>query len=144
MIEKIKKVGVNFLYIREASGMVFHDSDEIYENMKAEAKIDRECMWVIHSINGRIIEKELVAMGNGNTAISTPREIFKSAIINDSTEIILVHNHPSGDHTPSDADIETSCRYLEAGNILGIALLDFLVIGTKGYTSFAKKHLGGF
>jgi len=143
-IEEIRKADLNFLCIHEATNMEFHNSDEVYEDMKAEARIDRECMWILHLINGRVIEKELVSMGSGNSAITTPREVFRRAIVKGANKIIVVHNHPSGDPTPSDADIEVSARYVEAGKLLGIPLLDFFIIGTKGYTSFANARLGGF
>lgn len=144
MIEEIRKEGVNFLCIREPTGEEYHNSKEVYEDMKAEAKIDRECMWVLHLSNGKVIEKELVAMGKGNAAIITPREAFRSAIIKGATKIIMVHNHPGGDPTPSDADQEISRTYVKAGELLGISLLDFIVIGTQGYTSFADEGIGGF
>jgi DNA repair protein RadC len=144
MAREIRKKHMNFMMIKEAKGAEYHNSKEVWEDMKAEAQIDRECMWVLHLTGGKILKKELVAMGKGNAAYITPREVFRGAIIEGATQIIMIHNHPSGDPTPSDADISTCGDYLKVGELLGIELLDFLVIGTRGYTSFADKGIGGF
>jgi DNA repair protein RadC len=142
--KEVIKEGVSFLTVREANGAAFHNSKEVYEDMKAEAEIDRECMWVLHLVGGKVLKKELVGMGKGNTAIITPREVYRRAIIEGATKIVMVHNHPSGDPTPSDSDIAVCETYTKAGKLLGIEVLDFLVIGTQGYSSFADKGIGGF
>ncbi|MEA1997717.1 MAG: JAB domain-containing protein [Euryarchaeota archaeon] len=144
MTKEIRKGDLNFLCIREATGTKFHNAEEVWENMQAECMIDRECMWTLHlNEQHEIIEKELVAMGRGNATMTTPREVFRRAIIEGATAVILVHNHPSGDPEPSAADIKLSQLYVNAGNLIGIELLDFFVIASKGYTSFAEKEIGG-
>jgi len=143
MAKEIRKDGINFLTIQEPKGEEYHRSEDVYKDMKAEAQIDRECMWVLHLSGDKVIKKELVAMGKGNGAYITPREVFRRAIIEGSTKIIMVHNHPSGDPTPSEADKEICQTFVKAGELLGVDLLDFIVIGTKGYTSFADKGIGG-
>ena len=143
MTKEIRKEGITFLTIQEPKGEEYHHSEDVYESMKAEAQIDRECMWVLHLGAGKVIKKELVAMGKGNGAYITPREVFRRAIIEGATQISMVHNHPSGDPTPSEADKEICQTFVKAGELLGIDLLDFIVIGTKGYTSFADEGLGG-
>ena len=143
MLKEIRKEGIAFLTIQESKGVEYHRSEDVYKDMKAEAQIDRECMWVLHLGGGKVLKKELVAMGKGNGAYITPREVFRRAIIEGATKIIMVHNHPSGDPTPSEADKEICRTFVEAGKLLGVDLLDFIVIGTKGYTSFVDKGLGG-
>ncbi|MBE9594884.1 MAG: JAB domain-containing protein [Proteobacteria bacterium] len=145
MSREIRKEHLDFLMIEEAKGTEYHNPEDVWKDMKSEAKIDRECMWVLH-MNGqnKIIKKELVAMGKGNAAFITPREVFRRAIIEGSINIILVHNHPGGDPTSSDADIETCKTIKEAGKLLGMPLTDFFVIAQSGYTSFADKGIGGF
>jgi DNA repair protein RadC len=145
MTKEIRKEHLDFMMIEEAKGAEYHNPEEVWEDMKPEAKIDRECMWVLH-MNGqnKVIKKELVAMGKGNAALITPREVFRRAIIEGSISIIMVHNHPSGDATPSDADIKICMKFKEAGELLGIPLRDFFVIAESGYTSFADKSIGGF
>ncbi len=76
-----------------------------------------------------------VSKGGMNSAIVEPKEILQEAIKSGIPKIILVHNHPSGDSTPSKADIELTKRLYSAANILGIQLLDHIVIGDRCYTS---------
>lgn len=76
-----------------------------------------------------------VSHGTVNMTVSNPREIFQKALLANATNIILIHNHPSGDPTPSMDDINNKKRIKEAGDILGIKLLDSLVIGNKTYQS---------
>ena len=136
---------VNFLTIREASGGSFRSSADVFESMKAEALIDRECAWVLHlNSANKIIEKELVSMGTISQALVQPREIYRRAIMNGSAAIILVHNHPSGVVKPSDADIRCSSNLKKAEKILNIPILDFIIIGREEYLSFAEESIGGF
>ena len=136
---------IEFITIREANGEPFNSPDEIYESMKAEAEIDRECCWVLH-VNSRnkIIYKELVSMGTVNASLVAPREVFRRAIIQGSAAIVVVHNHPSGDPDPSMDDTKICNRLLEAAKIINIKFLDFMVIGTGGYVSFMEKNVRGF
>ena len=136
---------VKFMTVREATGEQFHFPADIYESMKPETEIDRECVWVLH-LNGRnkIVYKELVSMGTVNASLVAPREIFRRAIIEGSTAVIVVHNHPSGDPDASADDINICNNLLKASDIIGIKILDFMVIGTAGYVSFMEKGVGGF
>ena len=132
------------LLIEEAKGAVYKHSDDVAKSMSVEAQMDRECAWVLH-LNGanRVIKKEMVAMGAGNMALITPREVFRRAIIEGSAKIIIVHNHPSDDPRESDSDKMVSAKLVEAGKLLGVKVLDFIVIAPSGYTSFADKGIGG-
>jgi DNA repair protein RadC len=101
---------------------------------------DREEMIVVlldakHRINGI----NSVSIGSLTLSIVHPREIFKAAILANSSAIIAVHNHPSGDPTPSGEDLALTKRLKNAGEILGIPLLDHLVIGFNSYNSFADN-----
>ena len=128
--------------VKEATEEKLNSPAKIYEFMQGEAKIDRECVWVLH-LNSKLkmIEKELVSMGTLDAAPVHPREVFKKAILNSSSSIIVVHNHPSGDPTPTEEDMKVAKRLRQAGEILSIPLEDFLVISSKGYTSFAEKGM---
>ena len=78
---------------------------------------------------------EETSRGSLTTTILHPREVFKSAILANAASIILVHNHPSGDPTPSREDIEITKRLQRAGHLLGIKVLDHIVIGREKYVS---------
>ena len=81
-----------------------------------------------------------VSKGGSNSAIVEPKEILHEAIKSGSPRMILLHNHPSGDSTPSVADIEMTRRLYSAANIVGVQLLDHIVIGDRCYTSIFSKE----
>lgn len=81
-----------------------------------------------------------VSVGTLNSSLVHPREVFKAAILANSNAIILIHNHPSGDPTPSREDLEITKRLVEAGNIMGIEVIDHVVIGDNGkYVSLKER-----
>lgn len=99
-------------------------------------KCDRETVLAIllstkHKINGI----HVVSVGSLDASFMTPREVFKAAILTNAAAIIVAHNHPSGDPTPSKEDIKTANRIKQAGEILGIQMLDFLIIGSDRFVS---------
>ena len=81
---------------------------------------------------------EVVSIGSLNQSVVHPREVFKTALLSSAAGIILVHNHPSGDPKPSDADRTTTRRLAEAGMILGIKILDHIIIGDGSYFSIVE------
>lgn len=84
----------------------------------------------------KILYKEVVSIGVLNSSLIHPREIFKKAIINSCCAIIVAHNHPSGDPTPSKEDKRTTKVIYRAGELLGIKLLDHVIIGSDIHYSF--------
>ena len=87
-----------------------------------------------------IIKIKDVFKGSLNSSLIHPREIFKEAIKNSAASIVICHNHPSGDITPSKEDINITERLREAGKILGIALIDHIIVGSNdNYYSFKER-----
>ena len=100
---------------------------------------DREYLLVISvDSKGRPLAIEIVSIGTVNATLAEPREIFKHAILANAAGIILVHNHPSGDCTPSEEDEEMTRRINESGKLLGILVRDHVIIG-DGYFSFLEE-----
>lgn len=93
------------------------------------------------SSSNRIIKHELLFVGTLNASLVHPREIFKTALANDSANIILMHNHPSGQPEPSHEDISITRKIVEAGKILEIQIFDHIIIAGNSYTSFVEKRL---
>ncbi len=89
----------------------------------------------------KIIKYDIISVGNLNSSVVHPREIFKSAIENSSASVILVHNHPSGNPEPSNEDIAVTKKLVEAGKILDIPVFDHLIIAGNTFTSFVEKRL---
>lgn len=77
--------------------------------------------------------------GNVNSSIVSVREMFQKALLANAVSIILMHNHPSGDPKPSNEDIQITKRMIEAGQLLGVQVLDHIIIGRPGYTSLKEK-----
>lgn len=84
---------------------------------------------------GRIIQESEVSVGDLCSSTTHPREVFVDAVRRSAASVVFVHNHPSGDPTPSDMDISTTKRLMEAGEILGIPVLDHIIIGDGRYIS---------
>ena len=87
------------------------------------------------------IKREVISVGSLNANLVHPREVFEPAVKNLAAQVILAHNHPSGDPEPSEDDLELNKRLVEAGKILGIEVIDHIVIGKNGYLSFKEKGL---
>ncbi len=82
-----------------------------------------------------------VSHGTVNASLINPRELFIRALLTGATSIFLCHNHPSSDSTPSQEDIKVTRRIKEAGDLLGIKLLDHIIIGNSEYFSFKEKNI---
>lgn len=94
---------------------------------------------VLLDSQSKVISIETAAIGDLNTAIVNPREVFKSAVKKSAASAAFVHNHPSGDPTPSMEDINITRRLIECGNLLGIRVVDHLVIGSGKYISMRQE-----
>lgn len=106
-------------------------------------KKDREHFICLHmDARNRPIAHDLVSVGSMNASLVHPREVFKSAILGCAGSVILLHNHPSGDKTPSLEDITLTKRMAEAGEILGIEVLDHIITGAKNdFISMKEANL---
>ncbi len=89
----------------------------------------------------KIINDVTISKGSLNASIVHPREVMIPAIKESAASIALIHNHPSGDPTPSQADVEITHRLIKTGEIVGIKLVDHIIIGDKKYYSFADEGL---
>ena len=99
-------------------------------------------MIIMLNTKHRVIAKKVISIGHLHASLVHPREMFKEAIRRSSAAVILVHNHPSGDLTPSRDDITTTERLREAGSfMLGIDVLDHIIIGDNRYLSFREQGL---
>ncbi len=108
------------------------------------SEMDREIICVINlRSDGVPINCSVCSMGAVNQALAHPREILKTAILSNAANIILAHNHPSGNLTPSKEDIAITERMATACEILGIPLLDHIIVGgdNKGFYSFREKDI---
>ena len=90
---------------------------------------DREMFVVLHlDVRNRVVAHEITSIGSQTASLVHPREVFKSAILKGACSIILSHNHPSGDPSPSKDDIDLTHRLVEAGRLMGIDVLDHIIV----------------
>lgn len=115
----------------------FRNSEDVYTAFRDLcASADREHFWSIALDNKhRIVGVELVATGSLTCTIVHPREVFKALVLTSAAAAIFIHNHPSGDPTPSREDIDITRRLRDVGELMGIRILDHLVIGHDRYVS---------
>ena len=105
------------------------------------SQMDRELFCIVNlQADLTPINMNIVSVGSLNEALINPREIFKSAILSNAHSMMLIHNHPSGNLTPSTSDIQTTARMQELGKLMGISLVDHIITGRDGnYYSFRDK-----
>jgi len=129
---------------RQNSGMRYrieHPADA-YAFLKHQLEDEKREHFVVilQDIKGYVICQEVVSIGTLSEAIVHPREVFYPAIRHKAASLIAVHNHPSGDPTPSPQDLELTATLVEAGRLMRIPLHDHLIIGRGGYISL--RHSG--
>jgi DNA repair protein RadC len=114
---------------------------EVYE-ATADLRSERREHFVGLFLNtrNRLLVRETISVGSLNASIVHPREVFEPAIRHGAASLIVVHNHPSGETDPSEDDLGITRRLREAGDILGITLLDHVIVGGDGYTSLKEER----
>lgn len=114
-------------------------ADLVMEEMRY---LKQECLKVVMlNTKNIVIGYQNVSLGGLNSSIVHPREVFCEAIKKSSASIVICHNHPSGDPTPSNEDINITYRLCECGKLLGIEVLDHLIIGNGIFISLKEKHI---
>jgi len=120
----------------------FTSPQQVFEMFRDLVNEAREHFLALHlDTKNKIICLDRVSVGSLNQSIVHVREVMKSALLSSAAAIILIHNHPSGDPTPSNEDIVITRRLKEAGELIGIPVLDHIIIGEGQYISFVEKGL---
>ena len=126
--------------------MAVRRGKDVFDYVRSSVEsLDREYFRIL-LLNSRnqVYAEETVSMGSLDASIVHPREIFKNSIKRSAASIVLVHNHPSGDPTPSDDDLDITRRLVEAGKLLGIHVLDHVVVGRASFVSMRETCPGYF
>lgn len=118
-----------------------NDAYELVRDQIAHQKQEM-IMVILKDVKGRLIKTVNVAIGTLSDVLIHPREIFYPAVRHKANSLIIAHNHPSGDPTPSPADLEVTRYLIQSGRVMGIHLDDHLIIGANSFTSL--KALGLF
>lgn len=115
------------------------ESVYLYLKNKLELKTQENLIGLFINTKGELIKKETIFVGSLNMSVIHPREIFKEAVKVSAASVVIAHNHPSGDPSPSSQDIEITKRLHQSGQMMDIEVLDHIIIGQNRYFSF-KEH----
>ena len=100
-----------------------------------------ELRTILLDVRNRVIRVIRIAEGGLSSSVISPRDLFREAVRANAAALILAHNHPSGDQTPSREDIETTRRFMEMGEMMGVRVVDHLIIARGGMTSLKQQGL---
>ena len=123
-----------------ASGPVINAPEDVDRFLRPEMEhlLQEQLRALMLNTSNEVIGQRVVYQGNVNSSVVRPAEIFRPAIVAAATSVIIAHNHPSGDPTPSGADLCITHDIVDAGKLLGIELLDHVVIGRPGFVSMKE------
>jgi DNA repair protein RadC len=124
-------------------GERFTSSAEVFRHFHERLRDHRKEVFLALLLDGknRVIREVKVSEGSLTASIVHPREVFAPVVRDSAAAVLFVHNHPSGDPTPSREDIEITTRLREAGELMGVRVLDHIIIGSGSYVSFADRGL---
>ncbi len=115
---------------------------EIWDELKDLRNHKKEHFVIFYlDTRNQEVKREIISIGSLNANLVHPREVFEPAVRNLAAQIILAHNHPSGDPQPSEDDLVITTRLVKAGKILGIEIVDHIVVVKNGFLSFKEKNL---
>lgn len=142
-IKAALEVGRRVAAAPAAARPVIRSPEEVAALVMEEMRyLDREHFNVlILNTKNQVLAIENISIGTLNSSSVHPRELFKAAVKKSAASLILVHNHPSGDPTPSQQDLDLTKRLMEAGEVIGINILDHIIIGDNKYTSLRAEGL---
>ena len=128
--------------VRPQVGQRLTGAGDVWNHMRARlAGLPVEEFWVIAlDVRHRVVVDRMLARGSLTGVEVHPRDVFRPLIKAGAAAAIFVHNHPSGDPTPSRPDIELTGRLREVGDLCGISVLDHVVVGWEGYASLAERN----
>jgi len=115
---------------------------DVWEDLKDLRDNKKEHFIIFYLDNqNQVIKKEVISIGTINSSLVHPREVFEPAVKNLASQIIIAHNHPSGESQPSDKDLQITKRLIEAGKILGIEVIDHVIVTKNNFFSFREKGI---
>lgn len=141
-IQAALELGRRAVTERKRMGTVFQISRDVYGSYSPRLRDAKQetFMVILLDSKNRFLREVTVAVGSLNQSIVHPREVFRPAVREAAASVIFVHNHPSGDPTPSDEDVRVTERLVEAGRLLGIGVLDHIIVGEERYFSFFDQR----
>lgn len=130
------------MIVKNGKDVFIQTPEDAYEYVPEIRKAKKEKLVVIYlTTRNAVIKRETVSIGSLNANIVHPREVFSPALNCHAASVILIHNHPSGDVTASEEDIEITRRVVESGKIMGIEVLDHVIVCDNDYKSMKEEGL---
>ena len=135
------ELGRRFFEKNDSSLPIIRTAHEVYEYVKDMHNLSKEHLRGIYlNAHYKIIHDEVISIGTVDANIIHPREVFKPAIEHSAVALILVHNHPSGITTPSEADSSITSQLIEAGKFLGVDLIDHIIVTRDSFVSIPGNY----
>jgi DNA repair protein RadC len=129
-------------YDKSNSGLVIiRNAKDVYDYLQNMRNLPKEYLRGLYlNTHNRIIRDEVISIGTINSNIIHPREVFKIGLDVNAVAVVLAHNHPSGEVTPSEQDVEVTKQLVQAGKIMGIRVLDHVIITADSYSSVSVDY----
>jgi len=142
-LQGVFELARRFQAVEFRPGDRYTSSNEVYHHYHAQLRDRKKEVFLALLLDSknRLIREVCVSEGSLNASIVHPREVFSPAVRESAAAVLFIHNHPSGDPAPSREDIELTRRLREAGELMGIRVLDHIVIGNGSYVSFTDRGL---
>ena len=135
------ELGRRFYDKSESGFTTIRNAKDVFEYLQDMRNLPKEHLrGIFLNSHNRILRDEVISIGTVNSNMIHPREVFRPAIECNAAAIILAHNHPSGEATPSTEDIEVTKQLVEAGKILGISVLDHVIITKNSFASVSANY----
>lgn len=129
-------------FLKEKKSTLIMKPEDIWREMKEIRGNKKEYLVIFYlDVRNQVIRKEIISIGSLNSSFIHPREVFEPAVSHLAAQIIISHNHPSGDPSPSEEDIEVTKRLIQVGEILGIEIIDHVIVTEKEFFSMKEKKI---
>ncbi len=140
-IVAVGEIGRRFYDKSESGFTTIRSAQDAYDHLQDMRNLPKEHLRGLYlNSHNRILRDEVISIGTVNSNMIHPREVFRPAIECNAAAVVLAHNHPSGEATPSHEDIEVTKQLVQAGKILGIAVLDHVIITKNAFTSVSANY----
>jgi len=128
--------------LKDKKAQIYLSPKEVWEELK-DLRDHKKEHFVIFYLDSRNqeIKRDIISIGSLNANLVHPREVFEPAVRNLAAQVLLAHNHPSGNPEPSEDDLEITKKLVESGKILGIEVIDHIIVVKNGFLSFKEKNL---
>lgn len=138
------ELGKRLLSTQEHERPIIQSPEDVVNLLQGDmAFLEQEHLRVVLlNTKSQVLAIREVYRGNVDSAVVRPGEVFKEAVRSNAPRVIVVHNHPSGDPTPSQEDIQVTVQLIEAGRLLDVELLDHVVVAQNGFVSLKERRLG--